>query len=71
MRENLLAKDIYLITANYYETLPGFLSSDLYDCLNQMPKPAIHNIRATAASPVDFLVKKITYFDSVYFNQTE
>ena len=71
MRTNLLQKDPTINTGNYYEKLPGLLASELYDCLNVMPKPAIHHIHLTAACPLDFLVKKLTYYDYVYFNQSE
>jgi hypothetical protein len=32
-----------------------------------MPKPAVHHLHLTAASPIDFLIK-LTYYDYVYFN---
>lgn len=71
MRDDLLQKDPTMCTGGYYEKLPGLLGSDLYDCLDVMPKPAIHHIHLTAACPLDFLVKKLTYFDFVYYNKKE
>ena len=36
-----------------------------------MPKPVVHHIHLTAASPVDFLVDTLCYKDFVYFNEKE
>jgi len=33
-----------------------------------MPKPAVHHVHLTAASPIDYLIK-LTYYDYVYFNE--
>jgi hypothetical protein len=33
-----------------------------------MPKPVVHHVHLTAASPIDFLIK-LTYYDYVYFNE--
>lgn len=71
MRADLLQKDPTINTGNYYEKLPGLLSSDLYDCLNVMPKPAVHHIHLSAACPLEFLVGKLAYYDYVYYNQKD
>ena len=71
LRTNLLQADPTITTGSYYDKLPGLLKSDLYNCLDVMPKPAIHHIHLTAACPVDFLIQKLTYYDIVYFNQKD
>lgn len=58
-------------TGDYYEKLPTLVKSDLFDCLNIMPKPAIHHIHLTAACPIEFIVKKLTYYDYVYYNDKD
>ena len=67
----MLSDDPVINTGPYYEKLPKLLKSDLYDCLNIMPKPAIHHIHLTAACPLDFLVSKLCYYDYVYYNEKE
>jgi hypothetical protein len=56
---------------DYYQKLPFLLNSPLYECLDFMPKPAVHHIHLTAAVKIDYLVHKILYYDFVYFNQKE
>jgi hypothetical protein len=36
-----------------------------------MPKPAVHHIHLTAASPISFLVEKLCTYDHVYFSEKE
>jgi hypothetical protein len=47
------------------------LGSEVYDCLNKMPKPVVHHIHLTAACPIEFLVEQLCYYDYVYYNQKE
>jgi hypothetical protein len=56
---------------DFYKKLPFLLNSPLYECLDMMPKPAVHHIHLTAAVSVDFLVNKILYYDYFYFNQKD
>jgi len=71
LRQKMLQEDPTINTGNYYEKLPKLLKSDLFDCLNIMPKPAIHHIHLTAACPIEFLIKKLTYYDFVYYNDKD
>jgi len=71
LRKQMLEMDPTCAIGDYYSKLPFLLKSDLYDCLNVMPKPAVHHIHLTAAVKVDFLVSKILYYDHVYFNREE
>jgi hypothetical protein len=36
-----------------------------------MPKPVLHHIHLTASCQVDFLVKKLCYYDFVYFSEKD
>lgn len=36
-----------------------------------MPKPAVHHVHTTAAVPISYLIKAITYFDFVYYSMKE
>jgi hypothetical protein len=67
----MLIEDDVLITGDYYTKLPKLLASSLYDCFDMMPKTVIHHIHLTAACPISFLIKKLCYYDFVYFNQKE
>lgn len=68
MREDLLTEDATIDTGSYYDKLPKLLSSEIYDCLNYMPKPVIHHVHLTAACPISFLVERLCYYDFVYYN---
>lgn len=68
MREDLLLEDDTIVTGSYYDKLPKILSSELYECLDLMPKPVVHHIHLTAACPISFLVNKLCYYDFVYYN---
>lgn len=67
----MLEEDNTLVTGPYYEKLEKLKNSPLYDCLNHLPKPVVHHIHSTASCPLEFLVKKICYYNHVYFNQKE
>ena len=71
LREKLLEEDDTIATGFYYEKLDKLLTSDLHDCLNVMPKPAVHHIHLTAACPISFLVEKICTYDHVYYNEKD
>lgn len=71
LRTDLLQKDPAINTGNYYEKLPSLLNSALYECLNAMPKPAVHHVQLSAACPLEFLIGKLTYYDFVYYNEKE
>ncbi len=43
----------------------------LISLLNHMPKPVVHHVHTTAAVPISYLVKTITYFDFVYYSMKE
>ena len=45
-------------------------NSKLYEVLNLMPKGGLHHLHTTAAPSVDFYLK-LTYNESVYFNERE
>lgn len=69
LRDEMLQNDPSICTGFYYDKLAALKSSKLYDCLNIMPKTAVHHIHLTAAASIDFLVHKLCYYDFVYFNQ--
>lgn len=46
------------------------VNSDLYKAFKGMPKPAIHLSQSGAAANIAFLVK-LTYYDFVYYSETE
>lgn len=71
LREEMLTEDPTCATGFYYDKLDALKSSKLYDCLNHMPKTAVHHIHLTAAAPISFLVEKLCYYDFVYFNQKD
>ena len=71
LREEMLTEDPSCATGFYYDKLDALKSSKLYDCLNHMPKTAVHHIHLTAAAPISFLVEKLCYYDFVYFNQKD
>jgi hypothetical protein len=68
LRKQMFEEDDCIITGDYYSKLEKLKASPLYDCLNMMPKPAVHHIHLTAACPVEFMVEKLCYYDFVYFN---
>lgn len=63
----MLLEDASLVTGLYYDKYKKLQKSQLYEALNQMPKPAVHHLHITAASPLDFLIQ-LTYYDYVYYN---
>lgn len=67
----MLDEDETVATGFYYDKLEKLTSSDLYKCLNKMPKTVVHHIHLTAAAPISFLVEKLCYYDFVYFNQKD
>ena len=67
----MLHDDDVLITGDFYEKLPKLLGCPLYECLNIMPKTVIHHIHLTASYSIKYLIKKLCYYDYVYFNQKE
>jgi hypothetical protein len=71
LRVKMLLEDPTVAIGDYYSKLPVLLGSDLYECLDHMPKPVVHHIHLTAAVSVDFLVDKILSYDYVYFNKKE
>lgn len=71
LRADLVQEDETIITGSYYEKLPKLLNSEVYKCLNVMPKPVVHHIHLTAACPISFLVERLCYYDFVYYNQKE
>jgi len=71
LRREMFEEDDTIVTGSYYDKLEKLKNSPLYDCLNHMPKPVVHHIHLTAACPLEFLVKKICYYNHVYFNEKE
>jgi len=71
LREKMFMADDTIATGFYYDKLKSLQDSPLYECLNLMPKPAVHHIHLTAACNIDFLVQKLCYYDFVYFNQKQ
>jgi hypothetical protein len=71
LRDQMLLADETVATGFYYDKLPTLLASPLYECLNVMPKTAVHHIHLTAAASIDFLIRKLCYYDFVYFNQKD
>ena len=71
LREKLLEEDDTIATGFYYEKLDKLLGSNLYECLNVMPKPAVHHIHLTAACPISFLVEKLCTYDHVYYSEKD
>lgn len=59
LREKMLDQDPVCALGDFYTKLPFLVDSELYDCLNQMPKPAVHHIHLTAAVKIEFMIKKI------------
>ena len=68
LRDEMLRKDNTIHTGFIYDKQKALMSSDLYSCFYNMPKPVIHHIHLTASCPIDFLVEKLLYYDFVYFN---
>ena len=71
LREKLYSEDSTIVTGFYYDKIKKLHDSEVFDCINKMPKPALHHIHLTAACPIDFLVSKLCYYDFVYFNEKE
>lgn len=60
--------DPTIITGDYSTKLEAIKTSDLYTALNGMPKPGLLHVHATATARVEWLVKKLCYYDFVYLN---
>jgi hypothetical protein len=71
LRDKLYSEDSTIVTGYYYDKVDKIHNSEVFDCLNKMPKPVLHHIHLTASSPVDFLVSELCYDDFVYFNERE
>lgn len=71
LRAAMFEEDPTCAIGDFYSKLPFLLRSPLYECLNLMPKPAVHHIHLTAAVDINFIVKKILHYDYVYFNKKE
>lgn len=71
MRQTLLAADPTIPFGDWYSKLSLLKSSELLECLDVMPKPAVHHVHLTASVEIDFIVEKLLYYDHVYFNQKE
>mmetsp|Transcript_18524 Transcript_18524/g.31705 ORF Transcript_18524/g.31705 Transcript_18524/m.31705 type:complete len:234 (+) Transcript_18524:143-844(+) len=71
LRDKLYKEDSQVITGYYYDKLKKLHDSEIFDCLNKMPKPGLHHIHLTASCPVDFLVDKLCYYDFVYFSEKD
>ena len=56
------------MTSAFHDTLPLLLKSEIYDCLNTMPKPAVHHIHPSACCNVKWIIREFTYYDFVYFS---
>jgi hypothetical protein len=53
LREKMMEEDNVCMTGDYCKKLPFLLNSPLYECLDKMPKPAVHHIHLTAAAKAD------------------
>lgn len=71
LKNEMMKKDPAINTGFYHEKMPVLMQSPLYECLNIMPKPANLNIHFNACCPIDFMVKKFTYYNYVYFSQRD
>lgn len=71
MREQILKDDPTIITGPVLEKLPKMLKTDLFKTLYNMPKPACHHIHLTASVNINFMVKKLCYYDFVYYNEKD
>ena len=71
LRDDMLRDHPDNYIGKYFEKLSALTSSKLYTLLNHMPKPAVHHVHTTAAVPISYLVKTITYFDFVYYSMKE
>ena len=67
----MLKEDPTIAFGDWYSKVNFLKESGLYECLDVMPKPAVHHIHLTAGVEIDFVVNKILYYDYVYFNQKE
>ena len=67
----MFEEDSTLVTGFYYDKLENLKKSPLYECLDLMPKPVVHHIHLTAACPVNYLVKKLCYYDFVYYSMKD
>ena len=68
LREQMITKDHSLVIGEYYDKLDSLTQSQLYKCLQMMPKPAVHHVHLTACASLDFLIH-LTYKDCVYYSQ--
>lgn len=68
LRQEMFEEDPVIITGDYSEKLEKIKTSALYTALNGMPKPGLLHVHATATARIDWLVKKLCYYDFVYLN---
>lgn len=71
LRRDMLEADPVIHTGPYEEKRPKLMASEIYKCLDIMPKPVIHHIHLTAAATPEWLVQKLCYYDYVYYNMKE
>jgi hypothetical protein len=64
----MLEEDPVICTGPFQDKLEKLKNSPIYDCLDMMPKTAVHHLHLTATSQVDFLIK-LTYNDFVYYSK--
>ena len=68
LKTEILHEDPECITGEFYDKKEFLLKSKVYEALHEMPKPAVHHLHLTAATPIRYLIKA-TYRDYVYYNQ--
>lgn len=66
----MLMADPFLMQRPHYEYLEILKKSDIYKCLHEMPKPAVHHTHITGACDSAYLIY-LTYFDFVYYSERE
>lgn len=69
IRQDMLAEDPVIHTGPYEEKQPKIMASDLYKCLDMMPKPVLQHVHLTASARIEWLVEKLCYYEYVYFNR--
>ena len=65
----MLTEDPVIHTGPYEEKQPKIMASDLYKCLDMMPKPVLQHVHLTASARIEWLVEKLCYYEYVYFNR--
>lgn len=71
LRRKLLEQDPVIVTGDYSEKLDSLKQSKVHAALNLMPKPGLLHVHATATARVEWLVKKLCYYDFVYLSQAD